>query len=88
YVTAAASYAAKRARTGWAASQKLVGEAIKRAAVNISFTERDQAGLAAAFPQARLARLKPFIDAALFEKVSPACIIATVISRRGSGAGD
>ncbi|NKJ71435.1 glycosyltransferase [Rhizobium leguminosarum bv. viciae] len=72
YVTAEASYAAKRDRTGWAASQKRVGEAIMQAAVNISFTERDQAGLAAAFPQARLAGLKPFIDTALFEKVSPA----------------
>ncbi|QND41484.1 glycosyltransferase family 4 protein (plasmid) [Rhizobium leguminosarum bv. viciae] len=72
YVTAEASYAAKRDRTGWAASQKRVGEAIMQAAVNISFTERDQAGLSAAFPRARLAGLKPFIDTALFEKVSPA----------------
>ncbi|TBC88461.1 glycosyltransferase (plasmid) [Rhizobium leguminosarum] len=72
YVTAEASYAAKRDRAGWAASQKRVGEAIMQAAVNISFTERDQAGLSAAFPQARLAGLKPFIDTALFEKVSPA----------------
>ncbi|MBY5405378.1 glycosyltransferase family 4 protein [Rhizobium leguminosarum] len=72
YVTAESSYAAKRDRTGWAASQKLVGEAIMRAAVNISFTGRDQAGLAAAFAQARLARLNPFIDTALFETVSPA----------------
>ncbi|MGO7367363.1 glycosyltransferase family 4 protein [Rhizobium ruizarguesonis] len=72
YVTAEASYAAKRDRTGWAASQKRVGEAIMQAAVNVSFTERDQAGLAAAFPQARLAGLKPFIDTALFERVSSA----------------
>ncbi|MGO7015748.1 glycosyltransferase family 4 protein [Rhizobium leguminosarum] len=72
YVTAEASYAEKRDRTGWAASQKLVGEAIMRAAVNISFTGRDQDGLAAAFAQARLARLNPFIDTALFETVSPA----------------
>ncbi|MBB3134717.1 glycosyltransferase involved in cell wall biosynthesis [Rhizobium pisi] len=71
YVTAEASYAAKRDRTGWAAVQKPVGEAIMRAAVSISFTERDQAGLAAAFPEARLAHLKPFIDTALFEAVSP-----------------
>ncbi|MBY5435405.1 glycosyltransferase family 4 protein [Rhizobium leguminosarum] len=71
YVTAEVSYAAKRDRTGWAASQQRVGEAIMQAAVNISFTARDQAGLAAAFPQARLAGLKPFIDTALFERVSP-----------------
>ncbi|AGS24667.1 glycosyltransferase family 4 protein [Rhizobium etli] len=72
YVTAEASYAAKRDRTGWAAHQALVGEAIMRAAVNIGFTGRDQAGLAAAFPQARLAGLKPFIDTSLFERLSPA----------------
>ncbi|MDR9807692.1 glycosyltransferase family 4 protein [Rhizobium hidalgonense] len=72
YVTAEASYAAKRDRTGWAAQQKRVGDAILKAAVNISFTERDQAGLSAAFPQARLARLNPFIDTALFASVSPA----------------
>ncbi|WHO76178.1 glycosyltransferase family 4 protein [Rhizobium sp. BT03] len=70
YVTAEASYAAKRDSTGWAAQQRRVGQAILQAAVNISFTGRDEAGLAAAFPQARLARLKPFIDTALFETVS------------------
>ncbi|MBB4236896.1 glycosyltransferase family 4 protein [Rhizobium esperanzae] len=72
YVTAEASYAAKRDSTGWAAQQQRVGEAILQAAVNISFTERDRAGLSAAFPQARLGRLQPFIDTALFETVSPA----------------
>ncbi|QSY97423.1 glycosyltransferase family 4 protein (plasmid) [Rhizobium bangladeshense] len=72
YVTAEASYAAKRDQTGWAARQKCVGEAIMQAAVNIGFTERDRAGLSATFPQARLAALKPFIDPALFEAVRPA----------------
>ncbi|MBB3354310.1 glycosyltransferase involved in cell wall biosynthesis [Rhizobium sp. BK049] len=72
YVTAEASYAAKRDRTDWADRQKRVGEAVMQAAVNISFTERDRAGLSAAFPQARLAALKPFIDSALFEAVRPA----------------
>ncbi|RUM27049.1 glycosyltransferase [Rhizobium vallis] len=72
YVTAEASYAAKRDATGWAAIQKPVGEAIMRAAVNISFTERDRAGLAAAFPAAGFAGLKPLIDTALFESLSPA----------------
>ncbi|ANM07198.1 glycosyltransferase family 1 protein (plasmid) [Rhizobium phaseoli] len=71
YVTAEASYAAKRDGTGWAAQQKRVGEAVLQAAVNICFTGRDQAGLAAAFPQARLAGLKPFIDTAPFESPSP-----------------
>ncbi|OWV70453.1 glycosyl transferase [Rhizobium sp. R634] len=71
YVTAEASYAVKRNRTGWAARQKLVGEAIMQAAVNISFTDRDRAGLEAAFSGAKLAELKPFIDTALFDMVSP-----------------
>ncbi|MBA5801083.1 glycosyltransferase family 4 protein [Rhizobium changzhiense] len=88
YVTAEASYAAKRDRTGWAASQKLVGEGIMRAAVNISFTERDQAGLEAAFPQARLARLKPFIDAAHFERVSPAPDLRRLMTVAMMRAGD
>ncbi|MGO7167286.1 glycosyltransferase family 4 protein [Rhizobium leguminosarum] len=88
YVTAEASYAAKRDRTGWAASQKLVGEAIMRAAVNISFTERDQAGLAAAFPQAHLAGLKPFIDTTLFERVPPAPDLLRLMTVAMMRAGD
>ncbi|PDV86833.1 glycosyl transferase [Rhizobium sp. H4] len=71
YVTAEASYAAKRDGTGWAAQQKRVSEAVLQAAVNICFTERDRAGLSAAFPAARLAGLKPFIDPALFEALPP-----------------
>ncbi|WP_064685652.1 glycosyltransferase family 4 protein [Rhizobium bangladeshense] len=71
YVTAEASYAAKRDGTGWAAQQKRVGEAVLQAAVNICFTERDRVGLSAAFPTARLASLKPFIDPALFEVLPP-----------------
>lgn len=71
YVTAEASYAAKRDGTGWAAQQQRVGEAVLQAAVNICFTERDRVGLSAAFPAARLAGLKPFIDAALFEALPP-----------------
>lgn len=71
YVTAEASYAAKRDGTGWAAQQQRVGEAVLQAAVNICFTDRDRVGLSAAFPAARLAGLKPFIDAALFEALPP-----------------
>ncbi|MBY4631539.1 glycosyltransferase family 4 protein [Rhizobium croatiense] len=71
YVTAEASYAAKRDGIGWAAHQKRVGESVLQAAVNICFTERDRAGLSAAFPAARLASLKPFIDPALFEALPP-----------------
>lgn len=72
YVTAEASYSRRREATGWAASQRLVGDAIRGAAVNIGFTERDLAGLKATFPAARFARLKPFIDATLSAEVVPA----------------
>ncbi len=71
YVTAEASYSRKRDATGWADFQTPVGEAIRRAAVNIAFTDRDRRGLEDAFPEARIAGLKPFIDTALFEPVKP-----------------
>lgn len=71
YVTAEASYSKRRNQTGWAASQTLVAQAVHRAAVNICFTERDLAGLRENVPQARYARLKPFIDTEVFAKVSP-----------------
>lgn len=87
YVTAEASYAAKRDGTGWAAQQKRVGEAVLQAAVNICFTERDRAGLSAAFPAARLAGLKPFIDPALFEALSatpdPRRLVTVAMMRAG-----
>jgi len=72
YVTAEASYSRKRDGLGWAFFQKPVGDAIRQAAVNISFTERDRKGLEDVFPEARIAGLKPFIDTALFETITPA----------------
>jgi glycosyltransferase involved in cell wall biosynthesis len=87
YVTAEASYSRKRDSGGWAASQRRVGDAIRAAAVNISFTERDQAGLRAAFLEARFARLKPFIDTILFEEAAPAAdpqrLVAVAMMRPG-----
>jgi glycosyltransferase involved in cell wall biosynthesis len=71
YVTAEASYSRKRDGLGWAFFQKPVGDAIRQAAVNIAFTERDRKGLEEVFPEARIAGVKPFIDTALFEAVSP-----------------
>lgn len=72
YVTAEASYSRKRDGMGWAFFQKPIGDAIRRAAVNIAFTERDREGLEEVFPEARIAALKPFIDTTLFEAVTPA----------------
>nr|WP_184327400.1 glycosyltransferase family 4 protein [Rhizobium sp. BK529]MBB3593234.1 glycosyltransferase involved in cell wall biosynthesis [Rhizobium sp. BK529] len=72
YVTAEASYSRKRDGMGWAFFQKPVGDAIRQAAVNIAFTERDRKGLEEVFPEARIAEVRPFIDAALFEAITPA----------------
>lgn len=71
YVTAEASYSKKRDLAGWAAAQSHVGAAIHQAAVNISFTERDRAGMIDIFPEARFAPLKPFIDTAFYAPLSP-----------------
>lgn len=67
YVTAEASFSQRRARSGWAALQSLVADAVRQADVNLCFTERDRQGLAAAIPEARLERLFPFIDVAPFK---------------------
>ena len=72
YVTAEASYSRKRDGMGWAFFQKPVGEAIRQAAVNIAFTERDRKGLEDVFPEARIVGVEPFIDTALFEAITPA----------------
>ena len=66
YVTAEASYSRRRDDTGWAALQLLVSDAVRQAVVNICFTKRDEAGLAAAVPGVHLARLDPFIDVSPF----------------------
>lgn len=68
YVTAEASYSPRRNTLGWAETQILVAEAVRAAAVNICFTQRDMDGLATSIPDARLARLKPFIDTALYRQ--------------------
>jgi glycosyltransferase involved in cell wall biosynthesis len=72
YVTAEASYSRRRDQSGWAAFQQAVGDAIRQAAVNIAFTERDRKGLEEVFPQAGIAPMKPFIDVAPFAAITPA----------------
>jgi glycosyltransferase involved in cell wall biosynthesis len=69
YVTAEASYAAKRDAQGWSALQAKVVDGVKMAALNICFTERDQAGLKSIAPKAAYARLQPFIDTERFARV-------------------
>lgn len=71
YITAEASYSPRRNRSGWAQAQALLVSGLTQAAVNICMTERDRAGLEALAPQARFARLAPFIDASLFLATEP-----------------
>ncbi len=65
-VTAEASYSRRRADTDWAGLQSLVVDMVRKAAVNICFTRRDEAGLAASIPEARLGHLEPFIDVSAY----------------------
>ncbi|MET0358733.1 MAG: glycosyltransferase family 4 protein [Pararhizobium sp.] len=66
YVTVEASYSARRDRDGWAAAQAALLETLTAASVNICMTERDKAGILDGAPEARVERLQPFIDPALF----------------------
>lgn len=66
YVTAEASYSNRRNLGVWAGFQAQLLDNVTSAALNLCFTGRDFRGLEAAAPQARLARLSPFIDAAPF----------------------
>jgi len=87
YVTAEASYSAKRDATEWGEQQRLVVVGARQAAVNIVFTERDRAGLAQALPAGSFAALRPFIDTAIFEAVPPQAkperLIAVAMMRSG-----
>lgn len=66
YVTAEASHSQRRNLGCWERHQDALKDLVAAAAVNICFTERDRAGLASAVPNARLARIAPFIDAESF----------------------
>ncbi len=71
YVTAEASYSKRRNLGVWAEFQAQLLHNIQTAALNLCLTERDFQGLAAVAPQARLARLVPFIDAEPFWAQQP-----------------
>lgn len=72
YVTAEASYSARRNQELWQTSQAAVLDAVAMAAVNICFTARDEQGLRAVVPGARFQRLPAFIDPAPFLLRPPA----------------
>lgn len=72
YVTAEASYSARRNQGQWAENQRRLAQTIGAAAVNICLTRRDRDGLAAAIPDGRTALLQPFIDPSPYVAVEPA----------------
>jgi len=71
YVTAEASYSARRNIGIWTEAQAQVVEAIEQAAINICLTKRDRVGLADAMPAIRTAMLPPFLDASAFLALEP-----------------
>ncbi len=88
YVTLESSYSARRNLGVWAASQAAVRDGLEQAAVNICLTARDRAGILAAVPDARVADLPPFIDAAPFqaprrERAGPVRLITIAMMRPG-----
>lgn len=87
YMTAEASYSPKRDRQGWQDNQRLIADAVRHAAVNLCFTERDRLGLAAAVPDGRFARLPPFIDTALFQDM-PAAVPQRLVTVAMMRPGD
>lgn len=86
YVTAEASYAARRDRSGWQAEQQWVRDALSAAAVNLCFTARDRAGLAGLALEASFVALPPFIDVAPFDAEpddAPARLVTVAMMRAG-----
>jgi glycosyltransferase involved in cell wall biosynthesis len=71
YVTIESSWSARRNSGIWAETQGKVLDGLHQAALNICLTRRDQAGIAAAAPDAATALLAPFIDPAPFLALEP-----------------
>lgn len=85
YVTAEASYSRRHDANGWDENQRLIADAVRLAAVNLCFTERDRIGLLDAIPDGRYERFLPFIDAAPFARSNPdpRRLIAVAMLRKG-----
>ena len=71
-VTAEASYSFRRNQGIWRETQELVALSVDGADTNICITRRDRDGLAAAFPQAKLSNLAPFIDTQVYAGIHAA----------------
>ncbi|KAA1179926.1 glycosyltransferase family 4 protein [Rhizobium tropici] len=85
YVTAEASYSRRHDENGWGENQRLIADAVRLAAVNLCFTERDRIGLEDAIPDGRYERFLPFIDTAPFARSSsdPRRLITVAMLRKG-----
>lgn len=66
YVTCEASYSVRRNSGVWTAMQDIARDGVRHAAMNLCLSARDEAGLRAAVPDAKLIRLPPFIDPSEF----------------------
>ena len=76
YVTIEASFAGKRDRDEWGRAQAISSAAIRQAALNICFTERDAEGVGQLVKPGRLEILPPFADFSGMDR-----------QRRSTGAG-
>jgi len=85
YVTAEASYSKRRDEGDWFESQQLVVAGVRQAALNLCLTERDRAGLLAAVPEGRYARLPPFVDTARFAASVPGSRRLVTVAMMRSG---
>ncbi|MBN8953050.1 MULTISPECIES: glycosyltransferase family 4 protein [unclassified Rhizobium] len=85
YVTAEASYSRRHDENGWSENQRLIADAVRLAAVNLCFTERDRIGLLDAIPDGRYERFLPFIDTTPFARSisDPRQLIAVAMLRKG-----
>ncbi|WP_394889297.1 glycosyltransferase family 4 protein [Mesorhizobium sp. AaZ16] len=87
YVTAEASYSARRNIGTWAENQARLADTVKSAALNICFTARDRDGLAEIAPQGRFEMLPPFIEVSAFAAPptgsDPSKLIAVGMMRPG-----
>lgn len=86
YVTCESSYSARRNRGLWTAMQDIARDGVRHAAMNLCMSARDEAGLRAAVPDAKLTRLPPFIDPSGFDAApqpEPGHIVTVAMMRGG-----
>lgn len=86
YLTCESSWSARRNRGVWTAMQAIARDGVGQAAMNLCLSARDEAGLRAAVPHARLTRLPPFIDPSGFDAApqpEPGHIVTVAMMRSG-----